>query len=60
MTKNAAWVLSYSRAWQAEGHRRLAFEDPDALVAIETVGQRAGVSVWTREELRRYPFIRVD
>ena len=39
---------------------RLAFEDPDALVAIETVGQRAGVSVWTREELRRYPFIRVD
>ena len=39
---------------------RLAFEDPDALVAIETLGQRAGVSVWTREELRRYPFIRVD
>lgn len=38
---------------------RVAFEDPDAVVVIETVGQRAGLSVWTREELSRYPFLHV-
>lgn len=38
----------------------ITFEDPDAIVAIETVGQRAGVSLWTREDMRRYPFLRLD
>jgi tRNA(Ser,Leu) C12 N-acetylase TAN1 len=38
----------------------IAFEDPDAIVAIETVGQHAGVSLWTREDLRRYPFLGLD
>lgn len=33
------------------------FDDPDAVVAVEIVGPRAGLSVWTREELRRYPFL---
>jgi len=37
---------------------RIAFEDPDAVVAVETVGTQAGVSLWTREDLRRYPFLR--
>ena len=39
---------------------RITFDDPDAIVAVETIGQRAGLSLWTREELRRYPFIRLD
>lgn len=38
----------------------ITFEDPDAIVSIESVGQRAGVSLWTREDLRRYPFLRLD
>lgn len=38
---------------------RVVFDDPDAVVIIETVGQRAGVAVWTREELARYPFLHV-
>jgi tRNA(Ser,Leu) C12 N-acetylase TAN1 len=39
---------------------RIDFEDPDAILAIETVGDRAGLSLWTREDLRRYPFLRLD
>lgn len=38
---------------------RVAFDDPDAVVVIETVGQRAGLAVWTRDELARYPFLHV-
>jgi len=38
----------------------LQFDDPDAIVVVETVGQRAGVSLWSREELERYPFLRLD
>jgi tRNA(Ser,Leu) C12 N-acetylase TAN1 len=38
----------------------ITFEDPDAIVAIESVAQHAGVSLWTREDLRRYPFLRLD
>ncbi|NIR30481.1 MAG: hypothetical protein GWN84_14465 [Gammaproteobacteria bacterium] len=40
------------------GH--IDFEDPDAVIAVETLGQRAGLSLWTREDLERYRFVRVD
>ncbi|UCH75540.1 MAG: hypothetical protein JSU82_06835 [Rhodospirillales bacterium] len=36
------------------------FDDPDAVIDIETVDNRAGLSCWTREDLQRYPFLRVD
>jgi tRNA(Ser,Leu) C12 N-acetylase TAN1 len=36
---------------------RVAFEDPDGVLAVETVGDRAGLSLWTRDDLRRYPFL---
>lgn len=39
---------------------RIAFDDPDLVIDIETVGNRAGLSLWTREDLQRYPFLRVD
>jgi tRNA(Ser,Leu) C12 N-acetylase TAN1 len=39
---------------------RVTFEDPDVILAVETLGNRAGVSLWTREEMRRYPFLRLD
>ncbi len=38
---------------------RVAFDDPDAVIDIETLGNWAGVSLWTREELERYPFLKV-
>jgi hypothetical protein len=34
------------------------FEDPDLVIDIETLGHRAGISLWTREEMRQYPFLR--
>ncbi len=40
------------------GH--ITFENPDAVVAVETVGTQAGLSLWMREDLKRYPFLRLD
>lgn len=39
---------------------RITFEDPDYVLVIETVGQRGGMSLWSREDLVRYPFLKVD
>lgn len=39
---------------------RITFENPDVIIAVETVAQRAGISAWTREDLERYPFVRLD
>jgi hypothetical protein len=38
---------------------RTAFDDPDFVVAAETVGEECGVALVTRELRTRYPFIRV-
>jgi tRNA(Ser,Leu) C12 N-acetylase TAN1 len=40
------------------GH--ITFEDPDAIISVETVGQRAAMSFWRRDDLERYPFLRLD
>ena len=40
------------------GH--INFDNPDAVIALETMGPRAGLSLWTREELERYPFLHLD
>jgi tRNA(Ser,Leu) C12 N-acetylase TAN1 len=39
---------------------RIAFEDPDAVIAIDTVGDWAGLALWTRQDLEQYPFLKVD
>lgn len=36
------------------------FADPDHIIDIETVDNRAGLSLWSREELERMPFLHVD
>jgi tRNA(Ser,Leu) C12 N-acetylase TAN1 len=36
---------------------RIEFANPDAVIAVETVGQRAGLSFWSRLELEDYPFL---
>jgi tRNA(Ser,Leu) C12 N-acetylase TAN1 len=38
----------------------ITFEDPDAILALETVGPRAGLSLWTREDMERYPLLHLD
>jgi tRNA(Ser,Leu) C12 N-acetylase TAN1 len=39
---------------------RITFDDPDVVVTLETLGPRCGLSLWTREELRRYPLLHLD
>lgn len=39
---------------------RTIFDDPDAILAVETIANRAGLSLWTREQMKRYPFIRLN
>ena len=36
---------------------RVTFDDPDAVLAVDSVGDRAGMTLWTREDLRRYSFL---
>lgn len=38
---------------------QIDFEHPDAVVAVETVGDRCGVGLLTRETMERYDFVRV-
>lgn len=37
---------------------RVSFEDPDLIVAIETVGSQAGVALLSRDDLARHPLVR--
>lgn len=46
---------------ERSGHPgRVKFDDPGCVIDIETVDTRAGVSLWTKEELARYPFLHID
>jgi tRNA(Ser,Leu) C12 N-acetylase TAN1 len=36
---------------------RVAFEDPDAILLIETIGGRAGMALRTRDDYRHYPLL---
>jgi len=38
---------------------RIDFEQPDAVVVVETVGDRCGVGLLSRELMERYEFVRV-
>lgn len=38
----------------------ITFDNPDAIVAVETLGQQAGLALWLREDLQRYPFLKLD
>jgi tRNA(Ser,Leu) C12 N-acetylase TAN1 len=39
---------------------RIALDDPDAVIAIETLRDEAGLALWTRADLERYPFLRAS
>ncbi len=38
----------------------ISFEDPDFIISVETVGNQAGLSLWSRDDLNRYPFLGLD
>lgn len=49
------------QALEGEGATaEVTFDDPDAVLDVETVGDRAGISLWTRDELDRHPLLQVD
>jgi len=37
----------------------VSHDDPDAVAAVETIGSHAGMSLWFREDLQRYPFLKL-
>ena len=37
---------------------KISFTDPDAVIAVDTVDDRAGVALWTREDLARHRLLR--
>jgi tRNA(Ser,Leu) C12 N-acetylase TAN1 len=39
---------------------RVSFEKPDVVIALETVGPKAGLSLWERLDMERYLFLRLD
>lgn len=39
---------------------RMAFEDPDLIIAVETMGPRAGASIWSDEGLKRFKLLHLD
>ncbi len=39
---------------------QITFENPDAIIAVETLGQWAGLSCWRNEDLQRHPLLRLD
>ena len=39
---------------------KIRYENPDAIVDVETVSQQAGLSCWTREDLQKYPWLQLD
>ena len=39
---------------------KITFDDPDAIIVVETLGQEAGLSCWAREQLQRYSFLKID
>lgn len=39
---------------------KINFDNPDVIIAVETVAQQAGISIWSREDIERYPILKLD
>ena len=52
--------LLMQKLGERDAEARIDFDDPDYVIDIDTVGQRAGVTLWTREQRLRYPFLKLD
>ena len=44
----------------AGGPARIEFDDPDLILAIDAIHGRAGVGLWSRDEMRTHRFLRPD
>lgn len=53
-------ALLLQRLGSAGTHGRMEFDDPDCILAVESVGQRAGMSLWSSEQIARYPLLKLD
>ena len=38
---------------------KVSFDDPDLIIVVETVGQQAGLALWTKEDRDRYGFLKL-
>lgn len=45
---------------QAGTPGKVAFDDPDAIIALETIGPQAGLSLFSRDELKRFSLLHLD
>ena len=36
------------------------FDDPDVVIVVETLGEEAGISRWTRQQLREHELLKID
>lgn len=45
---------------QTGGTAQVSFDAPDFIIAVETVGQHAGLSLWTYDQIKRYPLVKLD
>lgn len=45
---------------EAGAHGKLSFSDPDAVIVIDTIDDRAGMSLWAREDLAQHRLLRPD
>ncbi len=48
-------LLSAAKAHGAPA--RISFDDPDLVIAVETIRGWAGMALWTREQLERHPLL---
>lgn len=39
---------------------KINFDNPDVIIAVETVAQQAGISIWSREDIEHYPILKLD
>ena len=47
-------------AKQGKAPAKVDFSAAQRIIAIETVGQEAGLSLWSREQVERYPFLKLQ
>jgi tRNA(Ser,Leu) C12 N-acetylase TAN1 len=45
---------------ELHGSGTVRFENADAVIDVETLGHRAGLALWSREDLERYPFLKPE
>lgn len=38
---------------------QIDFADPDVLIVVETISHQAGLSCWAREDLKKYPWLKL-